>query len=242
MRHVILISDLQQSVSSPYFPSGTVFHRVDNPISVPDLGPKPDKTPLGDAIFVGRLSTKKGAPVFAEAARRAGLRAVFVGGGPSEADLRARYPEAAFLGWKSPDAVRALMRQARALVFPSVWYEGQPLTVYKSLAVGTPVIVSDACAGREAVEDGENGFWFRSGDAASLAQHLTAISDDALARRMSRAAHARYWAAPLTMERHLDRLAEVYAAVLRDGAPAPSRVAPAARRPTGARAAVSIDS
>lgn len=242
MRHVILISDLQQSVSSPYFPPGTVFHRVDNPISVPDLGPKPDREPLGEAIFVGRLSTEKGAPVFAEAARRAGMRAVFVGGGPSEADLRARYPEAAFLGWKSPDEVRALMREARALVFPSVWYEGQPLTVYESLAVGTPVIVSDACAGREAVEDGENGFWFRSGDAASLARHLTAISDDALARRMSRAAHARYWAAPLTMERHLDRLAEVYAAVLRDGAAAPSRAAPAARRPTGARAAVSIDS
>jgi glycosyltransferase involved in cell wall biosynthesis len=35
--------------------------------------------------------------------------------------------------------------------------------------LGTPVIVSDACAGREAVTDGENGFWFRSGDAASLA-------------------------------------------------------------------------
>jgi glycosyltransferase involved in cell wall biosynthesis len=75
MRHVILISDLQQSVSAPYFPPGTVFHRVDNPISVPDLGPKPDREPLGEAIFVGRLSTEKGAPVFAEAARRAGLRA-----------------------------------------------------------------------------------------------------------------------------------------------------------------------
>jgi glycosyltransferase involved in cell wall biosynthesis len=134
------------------------------------------------------------------------------------------------------------MRQARALVFPSVWYEGQPLTVYESLAVGTPVIVSDACAGREAVEDGNNGFWFRSGDPASLARHLTALSDDAVARRMSRAAHARYWAAPLTMDRHLDRLAEVYAAVLRDGAPARSRAAPVARPSAAARAAISIDS
>lgn len=235
LRHVIVISDLQQRVSAPYFPANTVFHRVDNPISVPNLGPKAEREPLGDAIFVGRLSTEKGAPVFAEAARRAGVPAVFVGGGPSEADLRARYPEAVFLGWKSPDEVRALMRQARALVFPSVWYEGQPLTVYEALAVGTPVVVSDACAGREAVEDGENGFWFRSGDPASLAQHLTALSDDALARRMSRAAHARYWSAPLTMDRHLDRLAEVYAAVLRDGAPAASRAAPAARSPGGAR-------
>ena len=129
------------------------------------------------------------------------------------------------------------MRRARALVFPSVWYEGQPLTVYEALAVGTPVIVSDACAGREAVSDGETGLWFRSGDAESLAGRLRAVQDDALAARMSRAAYSQYWAAPLTMERHLDALAGVYAAVLREAAPS--------RRPATlaeVRAAASIDS
>jgi glycosyltransferase involved in cell wall biosynthesis len=240
IRDVILISDLQQSVSAPYFPPQTVFHRVDNPISAPDLGPKAGGEGLGDAIFIGRLSTEKGAPIFAEAARQAGVRAVFVGAGPSEAELRARYPEAAFLGWKSPEEVRALMRQARALVFPSVWYEGQPLTVYEALAVGTPVVVSDACAGREAVTEGENGFWFRSGDPASLAAHLKALADGGVARRMSAAAHARYWAAPLTMDRHLDRLLGVYAAVLRDALPAAPRPAEAAL--AGVRAAASMDS
>jgi glycosyltransferase involved in cell wall biosynthesis len=104
------------------------------------------------------------------------------------------------------------------LVFPSVWYEGQPLTVYEALALGTPVIVSDACAGREAVVDGDNGFWFRSGDPASLAVRLGQLSDDAAARRMSKSAYARYWAAPLTMERHLGGLLEVYAAAERDAA------------------------
>jgi glycosyltransferase involved in cell wall biosynthesis len=215
IRHVILISRLQEEVAGPYFPPSTVFHRVDNPIAVPDLGRKPDD-PRGDFLFVGRLSPEKGAAIFAEAARLAGVRPVFVGDGPSAEELRARYPEAAFLGWKSPEEVLGLMRKARALVFPSVWYEGQPLTVYESLALGTPVIVSDACAGREAVTDGENGFWFRSGDTASLAAQLVQVSDDALAGRMSEAAYARYWAAPLTMERHLDRLLEVYATAQRE--------------------------
>jgi glycosyltransferase involved in cell wall biosynthesis len=212
--HVVTISDLQESVVRPLMPAGTVFHRVDNPIAVAQA--PVHEGPPGDVLFVGRISTEKGAPIFAEAARRAGVRAVFVGDGSERADLAARYPEAVMLGWRDPAGVQALMRQARALVFPSVWYEGQPLTVYEALACGTPVIVSDACAGREAVVDGETGFWFRSGDPDALAAHLRRLSDDALATRMGRAAHARYWTAPLTPEVHLDRLTGVYEIVMRE--------------------------
>ncbi|MCJ2066505.1 glycosyltransferase family 4 protein [Methylobacterium sp. J-088] len=223
--HVITISDLQERVVRPLMPPGTAFHRVDNPIAVAQA-PLRDGPP-GDALFVGRISTEKGAPIFAEAARRAGARAVFVGDGPERAALAARYPEAVMLGWRDAAGVQALMRQARALVFPSVWYEGQPLTVYEALACGAPVIVSDACAGREAVVDGETGFWFRSGDPESLATHLRSLSDDRLATRMGRAAYARYWAAPLSLDAHLDRLARVYETVMR-GADARDPVAAAA--------------
>ena len=223
--HVITISDLQERVVRPLMPQGTAFHRVDNPIAVAQA-PLRDGPP-GDFLFVGRISTEKGAPIFAEAARLAGARAVFVGDGPERADLAARYPEAVMLGWRAADAVQALMRQARALVFPSVWYEGQPLTVYEALACGAPVIVSDACAGREAVIDGETGFWFRSGDPAALAAHLRSLSDDGLATRMGRAAYERYWAAPLSLDAHLDRLARVYETVMR-GADARGPVSAAA--------------
>ena len=214
--HVITISDLQEGVVRPLMPRGTVFHRVDNPIAV---APTPVRAGApGDFLFVGRISTEKGAPIFAEAARRAGVRAVFVGDGPERADLAARYPEAVMLGWRDATGVQALMREARALVFPSVWYEGQPLTVYEALACGTPVIVSDACAGREAVADGETGFWFRSGDPDALAAHLRRLSDDGLAARMGRAAHDRYWTAPLSLDAHLDRLEGVYETVMREAA------------------------
>ena len=220
--HVVTISDLQESVVRPLMPAGTIFHRVDNPIAVTQA--PVHEGPPGDFLFVGRISTEKGAPIFAEAARRAGVRAVFVGDGSERADLAARYPEAVMLGWRDPATVQALMREARALVFPSVWYEGQPLTVYEALACGTPVVVSDACAGREAVVDGETGFWFRSGDPDALAAHLRRLSDDSLAGRMARAAHARYWTAPLTPEVHLDRLTSVYDTVMRE-ASAPGRAA-----------------
>jgi glycosyltransferase involved in cell wall biosynthesis len=226
--HVITISDLQESVVRPLLPDGTAFHRVDNPIAVAQAPVRAG--PPGDFLFVGRISTEKGAPVFAEAARRAGVRAVFVGDGPERPDLAARHPEAVMLGWRDAEAVQDLMRRARALVFPSVWYEGQPLTVYEALACGAPVIVSDACAGREAVIDGETGFWFRSGDPDALAAHLRRLSDDGLATRMGRAAHDRYWTAPLSLDSHLDRLQGVYATVMR-GAAARTRMPGPVERP-----------
>lgn len=231
-RHVITISALQEQVVAPLMPAETVFHRVDNPISV-EQQPFRD-TPPGDFLFVGRISTEKGAPIFAEAARRAGVRPVFVGDGPSADELKARYPESRMLGWKNPAEVQALMRASRALVFPSIWYEGQPLTVYEALACGSPAIVSDACAGREAVEDGVNGFLFRSGDPGALAAQLTLLSDDGLAKRMAQAAYERYWSAPLSVASHLDRLEQVYDGVMREAA-LPLRVSkPKLRKPAHA--------
>jgi glycosyltransferase involved in cell wall biosynthesis len=76
------------------------------------------------------------------------------------------------------------------------------------------VIVSDVCAGREAVENGENGLWFRSADADSLADALRTLRDDDTAARMSAAAWCRYWAEPLTLARHLDATENVYAEAL----------------------------
>jgi glycosyltransferase involved in cell wall biosynthesis len=214
IHHFIMISDLQMEAARPYMPATSRFHRVANPIDVEDLGPKPGSG--ADFLYVGRLSTEKGPEFFLEAARRAGISALMAGYGPQGDELRARYPEARFLGWQSPDQVRALMRACRALVFPSVWYEGQPLTVYEALAMGAPVIVSDVCAGREAVVDGETGLWFRSQDADNLADALKRMSDDDLAARMTRHAYERYWAAPLTIDRHLDAIEEVYRSALAD--------------------------
>lgn len=127
----IAISRFQVDVVGELLPAGSRLHLVSNPIDVPDLGAKPSPA-QGDIIFVGRISAEKGPLLFAEAARRAGIVPVYIGDGPAAAELQAKYPEARLLGWQSGDAVRAAIRAARALVFPSPWYEGQPLTVLEA--------------------------------------------------------------------------------------------------------------
>ena len=213
----VTISEFQAKILAPYLPSRARVHRVSNPVSAENLGQK-SQPASGEFVFVGRISPEKGPFLFAEAAERAGVEAVFVGEGPAAAELRARHPRARILGWKAPEEARALMRRARALVFPSLWYEGQPLVVLEAKAMGTPILVSDACAAREEIEDGVTGLWFKSGDVGALARVLERAKDDALIERMSRAAYSAYWADPPTIERHAQRILAVYRAALASAA------------------------
>ncbi|WP_424363446.1 glycosyltransferase family 4 protein [Methylocystis parvus] len=210
---IVLLSDLQEKVLATCLPKGAAIHRVTNPVEAEPLGPKADPR-SGDFLFVGRLSAEKGAFLFAEAARRAGVTPVFVGDGPIAGELQARFPQARLLGWKSPREAREAMRAARALVFPSLWYETFGLTALEAKAMGTPAIVADGCAAREAIEDGVTGLWFRSGDADSLASAIRELNNDAVITQMAKAAYDAYWAAPATRERHVGETLAVYEAML----------------------------
>ncbi|MGJ0506640.1 MAG: glycosyltransferase family 4 protein [Methylocystis sp.] len=210
---IILLSDLQEKVLQNCLRKNAAIHRVTNPVEAEPLGPKGDPT-SGDFLFVGRLSPEKGAFLFAEAARRAGVTPVFTGDGPIAGELASRFPQARLLGWRSPPEVRAAMRAARALVFPSLWHETFGLTALEAKAMGTPAIVADACAAREAVADGATGRWFRSGDANALASAIRELMNNAVIADMSRRAYDAYWAAPASRERHVAETLAVYEGML----------------------------
>jgi glycosyltransferase involved in cell wall biosynthesis len=209
----VLLSDLQEKVSKGCLPADARVHRVTNPVEAEPLGHKSNPTE-GDFLFVGRLSPEKGVFLFAEAARRAGVTPVFIGDGPLAAELGARFPQARLLGWRAPAEVRAAMRAARALVFPSLWHETFGLTAFEAKALGTPAIVADGCAAREAVEHGVTGLWFRSGDVDSLASAIRALVNDATIAEMSKRAYGSYWAAPPTRARHVAETLAVYEKML----------------------------
>ncbi len=219
---IVAISQFQLDAIGHHLPQGARIHLISNPIGVAPLGPK-RKGARGPLTFVGRISPEKGPFLFAEAARRAGVEALFVGDGPLRAELARRYPEVRITGWQGPEDVQRALRDAGALVFPSIWYEGQPLTVLEAKALGTPIIVSDGCAGRDCVEDGVTGFWFRRNDVDDLAEALrryAAADVDAL----SRSAYDSYWAAPATLDRHVDAITSLYRGLLPDIATAELRL------------------
>ncbi|WHZ15572.1 MAG: hypothetical protein OJF52_002416 [Nitrospira sp.] len=214
IRHYISVSDFSRSILKPFLPRDSRLYWNSNIINVPKAQPVP--VDRKDAfVMVGRLTVDKNPVLFAHAAASVGCRAIFVGDGECRDEVRRRYPEAVITGWRPVDEVLGFVRQARTLVFPSLWYEAQPLVVLEAAALGVPAIVSDSCAARDSVVDGETGLWFRSGDLGDLSAKIAALQDDPVARDMGAKAYERYWQNPSDADSHLNRLESIYEDVLR---------------------------
>lgn len=210
---VIYMVEGQRAILAPHLARNVRTHHVANPVGIP-RGDPVDVAQNRRFVYIGRLSAEKGVVSFALAAAHAGVEAVFVGDGPARADVAAAAPGAMITGWVDNEVVRQHLCQARAVVFPSLWYETFGLAVYEALASGVPPIVSDNTVSAEAVLHGVTGLLFRSGDVDDLARRLTELTDGRRAAALGRAAHTRYWQDPLTLDRHADRLVEVYRAVI----------------------------
>lgn len=189
-------------------------HRVDNPVGARRTEPAGPKAALA-AAYVGRLTREKGADLVALAARDAGMPSLFIGTGPLEAEIRG-IEGAEVLGWRPPEAVGQILRsRVRCLAAPSRWYETGPLTVYEALAAGIPVVASDRSGAAEKVVPGVTGL-ICAPERAALADAFRRLADDALVERMGAQAHARYWAAPLSLAVHARALLVLYAGMIRD--------------------------
>jgi glycosyltransferase involved in cell wall biosynthesis len=165
-------------------------------------------------VFVGRLTPEKGVRQLADAARQTGLPVTFVGTGPLLEEMRAHGGAIHCTGWVDADTVGSIMKRARALVFPSNWYETCGIVVLEALARGIPVIASSKTGAADFILDGTNGYLIDPTDIAALKTRMMDLTDDATAQAMGQEAYARYWADPMTADVHVSRLLEVYQSVL----------------------------
>ena len=213
IRHFIKVSDFSLNILRPYLPQDAKLYALPNIIDIPLQSPV--RVMANSAYtMVGRLSREKGPVSFAEAAIRGPFKAVFVGEGDCRGQLHAMCPKAEVTGWCSRVQVIERLKRARALVFPSLWYEAQPLAIREAAAMGVPAIVSDRCAGRDDVVDGVTGLWFRGGDVEDLIRQMRRMQDDDVVQKMGQAAYDHYWANPATVDRHVVQLRKIYEEIL----------------------------
>jgi glycosyltransferase involved in cell wall biosynthesis len=126
-------------------------------------------------LFVGRLSGEKGVPLLLEAFSKSRHKLHIAGEGPLKAmveEAAGRCANITYLGPLSKPAVLEAMSAATALIFPSIWFEGLPLTIIEAFASGTPVIASNLGAMASIVVDGYNGLHFEAGNASALLGQL----------------------------------------------------------------------
>jgi glycosyltransferase involved in cell wall biosynthesis len=169
-------------------------------------------------LFAGRLTPEKGVETLLSAWQRVKSKGTLkiIGEGPLEARVRefvAQNPGVEWLGPKSSSEVKQMMGGARALVFPSEWYEPFGRVAIESFAKGTPVITSRLAGMAEIVREGETGLLFNPGDPEDLARKMDwAIEHPDEIRAMRPAARAEY-EETYTIEQNLGALIHAYKSV-----------------------------
>jgi glycosyltransferase involved in cell wall biosynthesis len=140
----------------------------------------------GFGVFVGRLSSEKGVDVLLDAwsknsARGNSLPLKIVGDGPLAPLVREAAsvnPCVQWLGELPLTKTLDIIREAKILLMPSIWFETFGRTMIEAFACGTPVIASRLGAMAEVVEDGVTGLHFTPGDANDLNEKIDSLVSD----------------------------------------------------------------
>lgn len=162
LENVITISEFSEKILKPTLGENTKITRIYNPIDIDENAEKVDPSKNEYYLYVGRISKEKGVDLFCEAITDLELKGIVVGDGDEKVKLENKYPNIEFTGWKNKDEVKQYMKGARALIFPSRWYETAGLTVLEAQSLGIPVIASENCAGKEFMN--EKGYTFKGID------------------------------------------------------------------------------
>ena len=149
LENAITISEFSEKILKPTLGKNTKITRIYNPIDIDENAEKVDPSKNEYYLYVGRISKEKGVDLFCQAITDLKLKGIAVGDGDEKEKLEKKYSNVEFTGWKNKDEVKQYMKGARALIFPSRWYETAGLTVLEAQNLGIPCIVSENCAASE---------------------------------------------------------------------------------------------
>jgi glycosyltransferase involved in cell wall biosynthesis len=160
------------------------------------FAPAPFCTDVPSFLLIARLIAEKGVVEYVKAAREVKKlypSAIFRLAGALDGTPRA-IPKEVLDGWQEEglieylgllEDVRPALAACNVYVLPSYYREGTPRTVLEAMAVGRPIITTDAPGCRETVRNGENGFLVPPRDAGALAEAMIRLAgDQELARLM----------------------------------------------------------
>jgi glycosyltransferase involved in cell wall biosynthesis len=207
--NVLHVSAFSAEIAKKFLPAGIRQWVLPNPIEM-QAGTRVEVRHNRHFVYVGRFKREKGCTLLAQVAFESGLPSLFMGGGPEEERIRESNPNALVFGWGTGAEVDRVLAKARALVFPSLWYETHGLVVSEALSRGVPAIVSRTTGARDVINDGVNGLLFEAGNKRDLLRCLGVFADDTQAEAMGRNAYDLFWRSPPSVETHIDSLVSIY--------------------------------
>jgi len=172
---------------------------VSFPNAVEDPFPRPfEPSESREIVFVGRLSQEKGLDLILRSWERVKPRALtltVIGDGPAAHEWwELAGSDVTFVGRVPPEQVVGRLLKARALLFPSRWFEVCPMVIVEALASGLPVFGHDLGATAELLNHSRSDVLVDPSDPSSWDRTIERLQDDALIDRLGRQARAAYLA------------------------------------------------
>jgi len=181
------------------------------------LHPDPGFSPGGGdyCMFAGRFSPEKGITSLLKAWQLAPdlPNLILAGGGPLEPEIReiaAHDPRIKLTGHLQKPEVTELMRNAKALIFPSEWYEPFGLVILEAIACGTPVVSSEIGAPRDILGEGPHAEYFEMGVPDEIAAATRRILDESVPMPIRRQSARARFVSDFSTIANMTRLAEIY--------------------------------
>jgi glycosyltransferase involved in cell wall biosynthesis len=183
-----------------------------------DPGREPPSVPSsgGHILYTGRLAREKGLwDLLAVARARPEIPFTIAGDGPIRSVLMASAPpNVTFAGHIDQRALDELRASAVAVVSPSTWYENAPLAVLEAMRAARPVIAT-AIGGQPELLASGGGILVEPGDVTALSRATNQLwLDRAQSTEFGTAGRAAL-IAHYSLDRHVDRLLEIYGQVTR---------------------------
>lgn len=134
-------------------------------------------------VYAGRFTEDKGVYDLLASFQASELPLTILGDGPLRQQitlLTQTYPNISVSAKPlPPEAVRQVMKHAKAVVVPSLVTENSPKVIYDSFTVATPVIATRVGGIPELVSHGEEGFLFDPHDINALTNYCKLMNEDA---------------------------------------------------------------
>lgn len=149
-------------------------------------------------LYLGRIDKLKGIDIILKAWKEIKDEELYiVGSGPYEDEAKKfvldnKMSNVKFLGFKNKDEVRELLKNTKALVMASQWYEGFPMTIVESFALGVPVIAGDIGNLSIIVQNKKNGLLFKYDSYIDLKNKVELLKNKQFQEQLSQCAYKSY--------------------------------------------------
>ena len=166
-----------------YSKKGFNIHYLPNAIDIKSFECKPDRRFEKQIIYAGRLSKEKGILEIIEMAKKLpdDIHLLILGTGSEQSkveELSKNKDNVHYLGYQNKENTLSLMKGSDILVQPSLHEGGLSYTLLESMACKTPIICTNAGAGKDVLKHQKNAYIIESKSPTQLLNAVLELMRD----------------------------------------------------------------